>query len=216
MYTKIVFLVRHAESRANAGERTDDPSSTSLTLRGRQQAATVKNALNPQPNIVIVSSFRRTRETAEPLLDSMPWLKESVWPVHEFCYLDTVKCAGTDQYERAKLRVQYWERMDPNFIDGIGAESFSKFITRIDRTMVRLHGIRKDPIAIFTHGLFIEGMILRVRYPNISMVETMKMFYNGMESGISNASVTEMIVTKGGVFIGRTLTDHVPSDIKTK
>jgi len=215
--TKIVFLVRHAESESNAGLRTENPSGIALTSRGRQQALFVRDALRLRPRLIVRSNYIRTFQTAQPLLESLSEPEASIWPVHEFSYLDVDRCANTNYEERTRWRDEYWDRLDPMLVDGKGAESFLDFMKRVDHALDELRREPADPIAVFTHGIFIRGMMLRAKYPNLPICsETMALFHRVRSAlPIPNASVTEMLVIDGNISIGRTSVDHIPPEMRT-
>ncbi|MEO1021067.1 MAG: histidine phosphatase family protein [Bacteroidota bacterium] len=67
---KQIFVVRHGETDFNRQQRIQGRGiDASLNDRGKEQARLVKDALEPEPiERVIVSSLRRTHETAKPLV----------------------------------------------------------------------------------------------------------------------------------------------------
>ena len=66
------WLVRHGESAANAGTATTDPATIPLTPRGHDQAERVAVALSERPDLIVVSPYLWTRETAEPAMRRFP------------------------------------------------------------------------------------------------------------------------------------------------
>jgi len=65
---KQIWFIRHAESEANAGLPTSDPASIALTAKGFEQAKLVSELIDIEPGLVIMSSYIRTQQTAEPFL----------------------------------------------------------------------------------------------------------------------------------------------------
>lgn len=164
-HTSAFRLIRHGESEANAGLRTESPSSIPLTAKGRAQALALAKQFSAAPGLIVVSSFIRTQQTAQPLIARFPDVQVEVWPVHEFTYLNPELYRGTTETQRGVFAQDYWQRCDPHWNDGGGAESFADLISRIDDTLCRLqHEVRSD-ITIFTHGYFIKALLLRRRQP---------------------------------------------------
>jgi broad specificity phosphatase PhoE len=98
-----VLIVRHAQSAANAGGRTSDPAAIPITGLGRSQAQCVRNLVPVPPDVIVVSSYIRTVQTAEPLTSRFPNVSVQEWPVQEFTYLDPALCASTTYSERKAL-----------------------------------------------------------------------------------------------------------------
>lgn len=128
---KTVFFVRHGESLANAGAATTSPTSVPLTLKGREQAQVVAQYFSEQPELIVHSPYIRTFETATPLIKRFPETKVEIWPIQEFTYLNTKLNSGTTAAERKGSADAYWSKLDPSYIDGYGAESFSQMISRV-------------------------------------------------------------------------------------
>ena len=53
-----ILLVRHGESRANAGFATSEPADVPLTDLGHQQALDVADQINETPDLIVVSPER--------------------------------------------------------------------------------------------------------------------------------------------------------------
>jgi broad specificity phosphatase PhoE len=64
---KEIWLIRHAESAANAGAVTSSPETIPLTEKGLQQARRVAAWFDKQPDIIAVSRYMRTQQTATPI-----------------------------------------------------------------------------------------------------------------------------------------------------
>jgi 2,3-bisphosphoglycerate-dependent phosphoglycerate mutase len=154
-------LIRHAESEGNIGMPTDTPAGIRLTEKGHRQAAEYAAGVEAAPDLIVVSPFLRTQQTAAPLMVRFPEVPVEIWPVQEFTYLNPVEYAGTTQDQRGEVAKAYWARCDEHWNDGGGAESFVDFIGRIDETWRRLQSTRVRRIAVFTHGYFMKGFGLR-------------------------------------------------------
>ena len=102
-----VYLIRHAESVSNAGERTASHGGAELSSEGRRQAEALTARIGFRPDLIVVSPFVRTRQTAEPLRQKYPDVPVEEWPVQEFSFLDADRCADTTQEERRPLAEAY-------------------------------------------------------------------------------------------------------------
>jgi broad specificity phosphatase PhoE len=49
----------------------------------------------------------------------------------------------------------YWERLDPDHIDGDGAESFAQFIHRVSEAITWFRKSKDGLLAVFSHEQFI-------------------------------------------------------------
>lgn len=156
-----IQLIRHAESEGNAGLPTNDPASIPLTQQGHEQAAELAASFTAAPDLIIVSPFIRTQQTAAPLISRFPHVIVEEWSVHEFTYLNPIKYSGTTETQRGIFAHGYWNRCDPHWNDGGGAESFAELIARIDALEIRLRQHLGKEIVIFTHGYFIKALLLR-------------------------------------------------------
>ena len=91
-----IWFIRHAQSQANAGEKTVNPAAIALTPTGREQAAHVAAAFKQAPDLVITSPYLRTQQTAEYLFQRYPDARREIWPVYEFTYLALERCRDTN------------------------------------------------------------------------------------------------------------------------
>ena len=156
---KKVYLIRHAESEANAGGRTSDPSKIALSPAGIKQAEEMAAMISETPELIVTSSYIRTVQTAAPLMRRSRKTPHEIWEVHEFTYLAPGRCKNTSLLERRPIVEEYWKKRDPFYCDGEGAESFNDFIGRVKRTLGRLRSGRESTIAIFSHEQFIKALL---------------------------------------------------------
>lgn len=155
---KQIWLVRHAESVANAGGATPDPVSIPLTDKGQDQAKKLASAFVEKPDLFITSPFLRTKQTAAPTLAKFPDVPAEEWAVQEFSYLSPVVWANTSSEDRAPRTDHYWEECDPDYHDGDGAESFNDLIGRVDNAMIDLYMRPEKRIVMFSHGQFLKAL----------------------------------------------------------
>jgi 2,3-bisphosphoglycerate-dependent phosphoglycerate mutase len=175
--TTRIILVRHGQSVANAGGKTADHIENPLTELGRLQAKDFAERLNCKPTLIVTSPFPRAQQTAEPLRQRFPDVPVEEWPIHEFTFLDPSRCKGTSEVDRDPYVVSYWQREDPAYIDGTGAESFTAFLDRAREAIHRL--VTRNPvgcIVIFTHGYFMQAFRLLLRFPNATDAELLSNF----------------------------------------
>ncbi|WP_158557875.1 histidine phosphatase family protein [Spongiactinospora gelatinilytica] len=153
------WLIRHAESVANVGEATEDPAAISLTDRGRAQAVHLAASISAPPALIVTSAYARTKQTAQPTLERFPGTPHEEWPVHEFTYLPTLHGRLSTVAERRPMVEEYWRRADPRHTDGAGAESFAGLLARAHGVLERIQRCADEPIAVFTHGIFIQAVL---------------------------------------------------------
>jgi broad specificity phosphatase PhoE len=201
---KELWLVRHAESMGNAGHKTESTAENPLTELGQRQAQSAANYLMSvvKPDGVIHSSYLRTEQTAEPYLsqlnyrpfwqwtdpmmsnDMKPLTPVEVWDIHEYTYLSASKYANTSIEERVPARDEYWGRMDPDYMDGDGAESFNQMIGRVERFLRHFLQSRFQTAVAFTHGQFMKGVLCLLQAEGMhGRLPTMQEFY-AMQTGM--------------------------------
>ena len=153
-----VRFIRHGESSANAGEATGDDSAIPLTPRGHAQAQDVSQTFAESPALIITSPYQRARDTAAPTVALFPDVPLEVWPVHEFTYLDLTHLVRTTAEERIPWSIAFWERADPDHIDGPVAESYGQMIRRARAALERLSKLTVPSAAIFSHCTFMKAV----------------------------------------------------------
>lgn len=172
----LITLVRHAESAANAGLASSDPSLIPLTDKGVSQALAFSQTITEAPAIIITSPFSRAMDTGKPTMSKFPNVPVEQLDIGEFTYLDPASCAGTTAGDR-KARVDaFWQSANPDYLDGPGAESFSGFIHRTAVALERLRALDGNAI-VFGHGQVMQAMrwLLR-RAPEVIDSEAMRDF----------------------------------------
>jgi broad specificity phosphatase PhoE len=178
---KNIWFIRHGESEANAGHPTSDPAAIALTPKGIAQANALAALVPFKPDIIIMTPYIRTQQTARPLIEKYPEVPVEIWPLHEFDFLSPVQCVGTTPEERWPWVQEYWYRCNPYYSDGPGAESFNSFKARVIAQIRRLESVDAKFILVFTHG-----HVLRATWQYFlggehhSPVERMHHFYHHM------------------------------------
>ena len=155
----IVHLVRHGESEANAGARTLAPDTAPLTAMGDRQAEAIATVLDRAPDLIVVSSFRRARQTAAPTCARFPDVPLEVWPVEEFHYLGASAYVATTKRDRRPSVAEYWSSCDPARVCQPGAESFATFVARVLAVRDRLERADAPRIVLFSHKKFLHGLL---------------------------------------------------------
>jgi probable phosphoglycerate mutase len=161
------WLIRHGESAANAGAVTTDPATIPLTEAGRDQARSIATTITRKPDLIVVSFYLRTQQTAEPSMRRFPDVLVETWPMQEFTYLSPGRCVGTTAAQRRPLVEAYWQRCDAGHVDGVGAESFTAMLQRVRALRDRLTTHPAGFIVVFTHGQIMQSLRLLTLYPDM-------------------------------------------------
>ncbi|MFJ4260243.1 histidine phosphatase family protein [Pseudomonas monteilii] len=151
-----VRLIRHGESAANAGEPTRDHASIPLTAKGLEQARMVAQSITSAPGLILASPFIRAQATAQATTALYPDTAFETWPVHEFTYLAPARCVDTTLAQRRGWVDAYWQRSDPAFSDGEGAESFLNLVARSLHFLDRIAEHSAKEIVVFSHGQYLN------------------------------------------------------------
>ncbi len=159
-----VWLVRHAESASNAGLPTESTKSNPLSPLGREQAARLAQAFPFAPDLVVTSSYLRTVQTAEPLLNRFPKTPVSEWEIHEFTFLSGEKYRGTTEKDRLEAVQRYWALGDASYLDGDGAESFAAFMLRVEVMLAQIRQLEPGFTVIFSHGYVMKALLWRLLF----------------------------------------------------
>jgi broad specificity phosphatase PhoE len=197
-----IWWIRHGESDSNAGARTASAAAPVLTELGWQQARAVPSAFERAPDLVVTSPFIRTKQTAQPLLERFPRVCQEEWPIQEFTELSFANRNGTSGLERLPLLEEYWSRLDPDYLDGEGAETFRDLITRVEATVERMRRL-EGFTAIFGHGLFMRAMLwwLLAQPERVdgAAMRRYALFHDSL--WIPNCAIVRMQVQQDGLFL---------------
>lgn len=190
-----LYLVRHGESANNAlpeHQRVPDPALTDL---GELQARQLAQHYASLDNIdhVVVSPFRRTLQTAQPLL-AVHSMRASIWPdIYEvggcFSGHETGKLAGQPGMSKKEISREFPEFDIPPSIDENGwykSRPFETWEMAMPRAKLQAEKLlstfrEKDSVVFcFIHADF-KQLLLQYLLPE-------QTDYHG--GGISNSSVT--------------------------
>jgi len=165
----MIYLIRHAESESNAGGKTANAKDIPLTEKGVQQSLDLVQKIPKKPDLIVVSPYPRTQQTAAPLIEKFPTVSVEIWNVHEFTYLDADRCNGTTITERKVIAEEYLAQNDPDLVHGNGAESFNQMLQRVDELLERLKKIDSSKfVVIFTHALFMRAILARIERKSVT------------------------------------------------
>ncbi len=159
---KEVYIIRHAESISNAGEKTENQNTVPLSEKGKIQAKELAERLNVIPELIVVSQYSRTTETAMPFIEKHPSIPIETWDVHEFIYLDPKIYSGTTAEQRFESVKKYWNEASVHYKEADGSESFSEMTKRIAKLINDLKERPEKIITIFSHARFIQAIKLYI------------------------------------------------------
>lgn len=176
-HTTRVILVRHGQSVANAGGVPPDMFTNPLTPLGHAQAKAFADGFDCEPTLFLVSPYLRAQQTAEPLIQRFPAVPVEEWPIQEFTFLDPERHRGTSDKEQEPHSLAFWERCDPAYTTGPGAECFTTFL---DRARVAIQKLSQRNTAgcvvLFTHGYFMQAFRVALLFPNATDAQLMYNF----------------------------------------
>lgn len=156
------WFIRHGESISNANLPTAHPSASELTPQGTAEAQQIARAFTTPPDLIVISSFIRARQTAAPTLARFPQVPTTTWPIYEFTYLAASHYNGTTGSQRWPIAQTYWQRNDPDYRDGTQSETFAELVERIWTVIAQLRQSEAQFVALFSHGLFIRALLWAV------------------------------------------------------
>lgn len=194
-----IWLVRHGESTANAGHRIPVNADAELTETGRQQAEAFSRALDRAPDLILATPYIRTQQTAEPTRRKYPKAPFDLVTLHEFNITPAEVYANTSLHERMPMVRDYWQRQDPDFVQGEGAESFRAACSRVSEEFSRI-AARGNPFAVvFTHGRVMHLLRLMHAFPVDDLRERMALMEKSSRlAHVKNTEVLKFDVLEGG------------------
>lgn len=194
-----VTFVRHGQSTSNAGEMVHDLDEICLTDLGWQQAKAVAASWTAAPSYIISSPFLRAMQTAEPTCERFAAKLTAVWPIQEFVYLQPSHWIGTTREQRRPTVDAYWQRADPDFVDGPGAESFANVLRRAEAALARVTALPDNATPVlFSHSQFIQAMRLTLMFPGATDAQKMASFWPfDQRSPVLNGQKVELVSAHG-------------------
>lgn len=149
-----LWLLRHGESTSNAGLPVNGHGEVPLTAIGEAQATAAAAQLPHAPDLLIDSPFLRARASADAIARRWPSVRRETWPIQEVTYLSPARCVGTTRHTRQPIVDAYWQRCDPDYVDGPDAESFATFMRRVEAFHRRLQTVDAAFVVAVGHGQF--------------------------------------------------------------
>lgn len=168
----MIYFVRHGQSTANAGGLTMAHAEIPLSPLGELQAQAVADELlahrpalptHIRPPTVLVSSMRRTQQTARPFCSQLG-LSPVVHPgLDEFSVIDPALIAGLRGDQRKPFVKAYWDEANPHRRLGDQADTFLEFEGRVRDVLVEdfeadLCTDAADAV-VFGHGIWLAMLI---------------------------------------------------------
>lgn len=210
-----VWFIRHGESESNANLVTSSPCSSELTEKGRQQAEYIVPTFTQRPDLVVVSSYIRTWQTAVPTIEYFKPVPVEEWPIHEFTYLHPERYNGTRGSDRACVARAFWERCDPFEKEMEEGESFAELIERVDDVIARLRDQEEAFITLFSHGLFIRAFMWMQFVGNVfpSKAYMMRFRHFILSFQLPNTAIVKATIPRtGAVQFEGVIDDHLPRE----
>ena len=158
---KTLYLIRHAQSAANAGGTSLPDREIPLSTEGARQAAELACRL-PANCRAFISDMRRTHETAAPYCARHGIRPEILPCLNEFSYLPFAAVQGLDAAARKPLAEAYWQRADPHFRAGGGADTFAEFDGRVSDFLHRAWTALPHGSLLFGHGIWMALLAWRL------------------------------------------------------
>ncbi|MDB9510723.1 histidine phosphatase family protein [Kamptonema animale CS-326] len=212
-----IWIIRHGQSQSNAGVATIGPHENALTELGYRQSQCIPTAIKQSPDLIVTSPYLRTQLTAKPLIEKFPHTAVDVWQVQEFTYLSLQFDRPTTLRDRKPLSKAYWDRCDPEYVDGTNAESLVQLMERVRTTLNQLQQ-QSGFVVVFSHGFFIKAMLWQI-LANPTVIDAVAMgrllgFTRGFR--VPNASILQMEFDSGGIpHWSSFITNHLPPELES-
>lgn len=217
---KKFVLIRHGQSEDNAGISSRGLGKTLLTNKGEQQAKATGEHWREKPDLIVISPYIRTEQTAAPTIRRYPEVPNQTWPIEEFRQLCAARYEGISTHDRIPHYQAHWDKNDPDFKDGdgIGAESVREFTKRLDQLEKKLMNTDFNLAYIFCHGFFLRAFMLRHIWGSTRpMVEDMKTFHKAIRAWHypNCGTVNGTIFQDGTMQLGNISIKHVPRNLRS-
>ena len=162
---KKIYLIRHAESEANAAADLDNPTyyyDARITEKGKEQA--LKTSINLK-NIIfdayICSPLTRTMETfslifpdKKPILQ--PFIREHLFHSCDVGRQPENLKKEFPQFDFSNLNKYWWNNNIPINEKKIVKENFNDIKNRLNKFKIWLNDNNSSTIAIVSHGTFLS------------------------------------------------------------
>ena len=162
---KKIYLIRHAESEANAAVDLDNPTyyyDARITKRGESQALKAKNVLeNIHFDTYICSPLTRTLQTFSIIFPDNKPIIEPLIREHLFHSCDVVRQPSSlkkdfTSFDFSNLNDFWWNNNKPINEKKIVKENFNDIKNRLDKFKLWLNKSNSNTIALVSHGTFLS------------------------------------------------------------
>ena len=162
---KKIYLIRHAESEANAAVDLDNPTyyyDARITKRGESQALKAKNVLeNIHFDTYICSPLTRTLQTFSIIFPDNKPIIEPLIREHLFHSCDVGRQPSSlkkdfTSFDFSNLNDFWWNNNKPINEKKIVKENFNDIKNRLDKFKLWLKKSNSNTIALVSHGTFLS------------------------------------------------------------
>ena len=162
---KKIYLIRHAESEANAAVDLDNPTyyyDARITKRGESQALKAKNVLeNIHFDTYICSPLTRTLQTFSIIFPDNKPIIEPLIREHLFHSCDVGRQPSSlkkdfTSFDFSNLNDFWWNNNRPINEKKIVKENFNDIKNRLDKFKLWLNKSNSNTIALVSHGTFLS------------------------------------------------------------
>ena len=162
---KKIYLIRHAESEANAAVDLDNPTyyyDARITKRGESQALKAKNVLeNIHFDTYICSPLTRTLQTFSIIFPDNKPIIEPLIREHLFHSCDVGRQPSSlkkdfTSFDFSNLNDFWWNNNKPINEKKIVKENFNDIKNRLDKFKLLLNKSNSNTIALVSHGTFLS------------------------------------------------------------
>ena len=162
---KKIYLIRHAESEANAAVDLDNPTyyyDARITKRGESQALKAKNVLeNIHFDTYICSPLTRTLQTFSIIFPDNKPIIEPLIREHLFHSCDVGRQPSSlkkdfTSFDFSNLNDFWWNNNKPINEKKIVKENFNDIKIRLEKFKMSLNKIESETIAVVSHGTFLS------------------------------------------------------------
>ena len=160
-----LYLIRHAESEANAASDLDNPTyyyDARITKRGESQALKAKNVLeNIHFDTYICSPLTRTLQTFSIIFPDKKPIIEPLIREHLFHSCDVGRQPDNlkkdfKSFDFSNLNDFWWNNNKPINEKKIVKENFNDIKNRLDKFKLWLNKSNSNTIALVSHGTFLS------------------------------------------------------------
>ena len=162
---KKIYLIRHAESEANAAVDLDNPTyyyDARITKRGESQALKAKNVLeNIHFDTYICSPLTITLQTFSIIFPDNKPIIEPLIREHLFHSCDVGRQPSSlkkdfTSFDFSNLNDFWWNNNKPINEKKIVKENFNDIKNRLDKFKLWLNKSNSNTIALVSHGTFLS------------------------------------------------------------